>query len=617
MVPVYPFIPLRSFAASVLLIGLAWPSGIVQAIPSQVAPLELLSTANDRLAQAEKAGDLRAEHAALRLKVQAEQACGLQAEVLRTSLRALDLAKALGDARGMAVDLRDLSMAFRVSGQLDKAEAEARNALAMALPLQDDTLTHELMVFLMDTHMQGGHYTESLRVGEDALRHAEQVADDRMKARIWLQVSRTMLAQHKYSDALPFLTKAARVLGSNGTDKEQFLLQVDHVKAMIGIGRLDQAEKFLADAVMLAGRLRDSHTAKVVLHLRYELASAKGASGEALAYLQRIKVMDDSLHYAQVAQTVAALQVMHAVDQHENDNAALRAVNESKEATIAEVRLGNHMLLVLVAILVVLSVALVLTSRYSLRMVRRMKLKNEVIREQHDQIHAKNLELMRQNMRLSETLVSEEEKEVMIREIHHRIKNNLQIVDSLLGIQMGHDGDPQLERQFREAQGRIRSMALVHETIYKATGSHKGPLRDHLEKLSRNILVAFGAHDRISVQVDVTPLDLPEEVLLPLTLLVNELLTNSIKYAFVGRDAGHIHLVVRPAGDSVELLYSDDGVGTTRSEPKLGAKETSFGMELVGILARQLNGELRNLRGTGTALSLVFRPEQKQLRKAS
>jgi two-component sensor histidine kinase len=117
--------------------------------------------------------------------------------------------------------------------------------------------------------------------------------------------------------------------------------------------------------------------------------------------------------------------------------------------------------------------------------------------------------------------------------------------------------------------------------------------------------------------VDVAQLDLAEEVLLPLTLLVNELLTNSIKYAFAGRETGRIQLVVRPAGDSVELLYSDDGVGSQSHLAKLPGKEPSFGMELVGILARQLNGELRTLRGQGTSISLIFRPELKLFRKAS
>jgi tetratricopeptide (TPR) repeat protein len=445
-----PTITLFSSARSlafVLLVGLASPTVASNGAGS---PLELLASAKEQLAEAERTNDLRAEHGALRLKVQAEKACGLQADVLRTSLRALDLARSLGDPRAMAMDLRDLSMTYRVSGQLDKAIVEARNALALALPLQDDVLIHEHRLFLMDTEMQAEQYTEALRVGEEAMKEAEARGDVQAQGWIWLQVARVMLAQHKYSDALPFLTKATRVLGADGSLDQRFMLAVDQTKAMIGIGRIDQAQLHVKQVIELAGQLGSFTSSKIALHLQYECALGKGSSGEALAFLQQLKALDDSLHQAQVAQSIAALQVLHEVDVREIANEELREANAVKEATLAEVRSGNHVLLVLVAVLVVLAIALVFTSRYSLRMVRRMKLKNEVIREQHDQIHAKNLELVRQNMRLSETLVSEEEKEVMIREIHHRIKNNLQIVDSLLGIQMGHHGDPQLERQFRE-----------------------------------------------------------------------------------------------------------------------------------------------------------------------
>jgi two-component system, sensor histidine kinase PdtaS len=266
---------------------------------------------------------------------------------------------------------------------------------------------------------------------------------------------------------------------------------------------------------------------------------------------------------------------------------------------------------------VIVLVALVLTSFYTLRMFRRVRLKNAVIRRQHDEIQAKHSELQRQNQRLTETLISEEEKEVLLREIHHRIKNNLQVVDSLLSIQMGQHADPMLERQFKEAQGRVRSMAMVHETIYKATTTRQNTLREHLTKLTKSVLVTYGVHDRVSVQVDVTPISLPEDELLPLTLLVNELLTNSLKHAFEGREQGHVHVVLRPAGDRFELLFSDDGVGSRGQGEASLAERNSFGTELIGILTKQLNGELRQLRGQGTAISMVFGPPPVALRQAS
>jgi two-component sensor histidine kinase len=312
---------------------------------------------------------------------------------------------------------------------------------------------------------------------------------------------------------------------------------------------------------------------------------------------------------------MAGLQVMYQVERKEQDNSQLRDINARNEMTIADQRASNRYLIALLSGLVVLAVALFLTSRYSLRMMRRSKLKNEVIRRQHDEIHTKNLELQRQNMRLAETLMSDEQKEIMIREIHHRVKNNLQVVDSLLSLQCGNGDDPRLERTLREAQGRIRSMALVHENIYRSAGMAHGSLKAHVEQLARNVLVAHGQHDTISVMVEVADVALPEETLMPLSLVVNELLTNAVKYAFVGRESGHVRIIVRPSGAGHELLFSDDGIGLDREQPYL--RERSFGLELVQVLARQLNGEVRVLKGAGATFSMTFFPDKVAMRKAS
>ncbi|MEO8588059.1 MAG: sensor histidine kinase, partial [Flavobacteriales bacterium] len=290
-------------------------------------------------------------------------------------------------------------------------------------------------------------------------------------------------------------------------------------------------------------------------------------------------------------------------------------INARNEATIAEQRASNGYLIALLGVLVVLAVALFITSRYSLRMIRRTKLKNEVIRRQHDEIHTKNMELQRQNMRLAETLMSDEEKEIMIREIHHRVKNNLQVVDSLLSIQCGSGDDPKVERMLREAQGRIRSMALVHEHIYRSAGMAHGSLKTHMEQLARNVLVAHGAHDKISVMVETADIALPVETLMPLSLVVNELLTNAVKYAFTDRDHGHVRILVRTAGSGYELLFNDDGVGLDGEQPFL--RERSFGLELVEVLAEQLNGEVRVLKGAGATFSMTFFQDKPALRRAS
>ncbi|HMC97844.1 MAG TPA: sensor histidine kinase, partial [Flavobacteriales bacterium] len=409
--------------------------------------------------------------------------------------------------------------------------------------------------------------------------------------------------------------KAERILSGQGMAEEQFALSTDRAKALIGIGHYGEAERVLNDMGSQVPVAEFYADRSILTQLRYELALADHDWHEALMLLQNLKQQSDSLHRSQVDLKMAGLQVMYQVDRKEKDNTALRDINARNEATIVEQRTSNRYLIALGAGLLMLAVALFLTSRFSMRMVRRSRLKSEVIRRQHDEIHAKNMELQRQNMRLAETLMSEEEKEIMIREIHHRVKNNLQVVDSLLAIQCGSSDDPRLERMLREAQGRIRSMALVHEHIYRSVGMAHASLKTHLEQLARNALVAHGQHDRISVMVEATEIALPVEMLMPLSLVVNELLTNAVKYAFDGKDRGHVRIIVRPAGNGHELLFSDDGIGLDKEQPFL--RERSFGLELVQVLAQQLNGEVRVLKGAGATFSMTFFPDRVALRRAS
>jgi two-component sensor histidine kinase len=335
---------------------------------------------------------------------------------------------------------------------------------------------------------------------------------------------------------------------------------------------------------------------------------------QALGHLQWIERQQDSLQRSQVALKVAALQEEYRSERAEQDNALLRDQNEQQQQLLAQEKRRGLLVMTLAAALLLLTVALFIMSRYLMRNTRRLKLKNEVVNRQRAEIEEKNLELERQNLRLKESLISEEEKEIVIKEIHHRVKNNLQVVDSLLSLRSDQMTDPQVKRLIDEARGRIRSMAQVHEHIYRTVGRGTGPLKAYLEKLTRTILATHGAHDRISVQVSAEPVQLPDDSLLPLSLVINELLTNAVKYAFRGDAVGQVNIILRPAGTGFELLFSDDGGGMGQ-EPIL--TERSFGLELVRVLAHQLNGELHILKGSGTTFSLTFQGEQRLLRSAS
>lgn len=575
-------------------------------------PIRSHEHATNALKCAELAGDATLEHRTLRCLGQAEERMGAYADLLRTALRTLKLAQDLGNASFIATDLRDLSMAYALNEMPEKAVDEARNALAMVLPMQDATTIVESQLFLVRTLLVTGRYDEALRTAEK-FRLSASMSNSKEDPRLAHLVARVLLATHKYADAFTYLARLERTL--DGSDAERFQLATDIAEAYIGSGRVQEATDAIAFAQTLLPRADTWNNRNRIVELDYEMAVMQGHWELALSTFKHMTEQADSVNNARTRMQLARMQVTYDLERKEQDNTELRAENAMNAQLIQGTQWNNRFLLIFLLVLFGCVVGLFFTSRHGLRMARRLKLKNMVIKKQHDEIHAKNLEMQRQHLRLAETLVSDEEKEMVIKEIHHRVKNNLQVVDSLLTIQGMENEDPNVDRVLRAAQGRIRSMAMVHEHIYRSASRSDLDLRTHLHQLVRSILVAHGVHDRVSVSVEANVPPLPVETLMPLTLVVNELFTNSLKYAFCDGSMGRITVVVRPSGVGYELLFSDNGSGMGTDEP--GAKDKSFGLELVRTLARQLNGEVHFLKGRGTTISMTFAPDRMALQAAS
>jgi len=563
---------------------------------------------------AENSGRMDAEHRALLALATVQDQLGLYAEHLGSVLRSLELAEAMGSVNALSDNLRQLALAYLHNGRTDKAVLEARKAVAMELPGRDQLRIIANEHVLITTLMANGQLDEALRTGRQILDRTASMARSREEMVTHLLMARILLAKGQPNDALPLLVKAERGSVGVATEHDLFDLRLARTSILLAMGRTQEAAEACGEA---SAQLPHANTWQNRMDLRechYQVAMAGRKWEEALGHLQQLRQWTDSLQRSQVAAKLASMQGLFDLNSKEQDNVQLRELTARQQESLTKQQLRSNLVLVLAGLLLLLSAALFLMSRHTLRTMRRLKLKNEVVNRQRSDIEAKNLELQQQNMRLTRSLISEEEKELVIKEIHHRVKNNLQVVDSLLGMQAGQHGDIHVKRLFDEARGRIRSMAQVHEHIYRTLGADIGPLKGYLEKLARTILVSYGAHDRISVNVRAEAIDLPSETLMPLSLVVNELMTNSLKYAFGEERTGQITIVLRPAGHGHELLFSDDGGGMEERQTLNGS---SFGLELVRVLAHQLNGELHVLKGAGTTFSLTFTPELKQLRTAS
>ncbi|MGB2957599.1 MAG: PAS domain S-box protein, partial [Bacteroidota bacterium] len=204
------------------------------------------------------------------------------------------------------------------------------------------------------------------------------------------------------------------------------------------------------------------------------------------------------------------------------------------------------------------------------------------------------------------------EKEVLLKEIHHRVKNNLQVVSSLLNLQSQHIKDEEMLRVFKESQNRVRSMALIHEKLYGSSNLAEISFGDYVRDLATQLFRSYSLNAAgVSLEVDANNVLLGIDRAIPCGIIVNELVSNSLKYGFPDRRVGTIYIRLHAASDeTVRLVVGDTGVGLP--EDLDIEKSDSLGLKLVKMLTGQLSGELKLVRNgsrsgdTGAEFVITF-----------
>ncbi|MEM6264112.1 MAG: sensor histidine kinase, partial [Bacteroidota bacterium] len=192
--------------------------------------------------------------------------------------------------------------------------------------------------------------------------------------------------------------------------------------------------------------------------------------------------------------------------------------------------------------------------------------------------------------------------ELLLKEIHHRVKNNLQTISSLLFLQSAHIQDEDVKQAVAAGQHRVESMALIHQKLYQKENLAAVEMKDYLHNLTNSLVDTFGYQpERIQVHIDMEELELDVDTAVPLGLIVNELITNSLKYAFPDGRKGKITVnLAQQADGKLELQVADDGIGAANTE-----RGTSFGSQLIQLLTQQLGGTIEQSAEDGYCTKIV------------
>ncbi len=233
------------------------------------------------------------------------------------------------------------------------------------------------------------------------------------------------------------------------------------------------------------------------------------------------------------------------------------------------------------------------------------KMLEETVRSKTKELQIALNHLQITNVKLSS---SNDEKGILLKEVHHRVKNNLQIITSLLSLQSFSIEDQKTKDLFDNSQYRINAMALIHEMLYQSDNLSMINYADYLKRLINNLVTTFKGIDyNIKILMDITDMYLSIDTAIPLGLMINEIITNSLKYAFTDNKQGTLYLKIFEKNQQGQYIMEigDDGPGY--SDDILKTRKKSLGMQLIYKLIQQINGEInRNMEKKGTHYHIYF-----------
>ncbi len=196
------------------------------------------------------------------------------------------------------------------------------------------------------------------------------------------------------------------------------------------------------------------------------------------------------------------------------------------------------------------------------------------------------------------------EKDVLLKETHHRVKNNMQVIHSLLNLQTHYAKNEEAVNVLKESQNRVKSMGIIHEKLYKSSDRSKIDFSDYVKSLTADLLDSYDVSDTIIPVIEIEDIKFNMETAVLCGLIINELISNSLKHAFPNNKSGEVRVSLKLIGNRYKLIVSDNGIGFPE---EIDFKNTeSLGLQLVNNITGQLDGEIDLDRSVGTKVTISF-----------
>ena len=519
---------------------------------------------------------------ALRYWAGIQEDLGQPDEAITAYLQAYRLEKQMGQIIQAAYNLRQAGSILRNQGSYEQAAKYYEESIALSEQIGYTLGMASARHSLGGLYKLTGQYEKALHYYQLALSMKKDLGRPKKVITTIRDMAELYYLTQNYDSCLAISVRHLPMTQTLELAEAESQLSFLAAIASAKLNHPGTANQYLQQGRLAVAKVTTKDEMPLIYKLAAESHALLGYFESAFQYQLQYQSVQDSIYNTEKSRIVSEMETRFDTERKEQQIADLAKKNELNNARITAARARQQGLIIALLSFGALAFALY---------------RNAVARKRHNAVlEHTNSELTRKN----------HEVQTLLREIHHRVKNNLQIISSLLKLQARKISDESTLEALRTGQARVRSMALLHQRLYQGDELKDIPMKVYLADLTQSLLDAYQVDEnRILLRTDLDDVSLDVDAAVPLGLIVNELITNSLKYAFPDDRSGEIQLTLKQKGEDLHLQVSDNGIGMKLESGQPVTSKSSFGLELVASLTQKLNGQLSFFNGMGSRTELV------------
>lgn len=490
----------------------------------------------------------------------------------------LKLNEEINEKEGMAISLNNIGYLFVSQDENSKALEYFERSLKITETLNHKGAIAHTLNNIGNVYKKQKDTTTALTYFERSLSIQQKILDKNGMTSTLNNIGTLYKDQGNYTKALWYHGESLKV-SKEVDNKRGMSLALNAIgNIYLKQGKFKQAEENAIQSLDIAQDIGFPTSIKAASGILTTVYQTNNSWEKAFQMYKLHDLMKDSLQNVATEKSIIRQQANYEIEKKEQKLVLMTTRNELQELKLNKNKiLINYFIFALVLVLILIVVLY--------RGYQKKQLINELLEAQKTEIIKKS-----------------EEKTAMLKEIHHRVKNNLQVVNSLLKLQSREIEDQKVLAMFKEAQNRVLSMALLHEKMYRSEDIKHINLQEHISLLVDDLLKTYVIDKNIQSDVNIANVTFGLQTLVPLGLIINEIISNALKHAFKGKDEGIITVHLNQLKEAqYELIIGDNGVG---SEELISEK--GLGKRLIHTFTKQLKGTIERIEGEGTMYKLVF-----------